>query len=177
MNHDAKRMFDEAQARLHDASVLARSLDTASDSGALLQILGFEILLKCAIRLSGQSPRQHHDYSKLWLALPGYAQTEILEAAKARSPGHTDFSDLGKLLRWYQFVFEKARYHYELYEGWTPEEMHEFGTLWDEIGAPTKEAVVQYYPEELFCLNEALKTYIEPKLCNSSMQPPGNDKR
>ena len=89
MNHDAKRMFDEAQARLQDASVLARSMDAASDSSALLQILGFEILLKCAIRLSGQTPRQHHDYSKLWLALPGYAQKEILQAAKARSPGHT----------------------------------------------------------------------------------------
>lgn len=72
MNHDARRMFGGAQARLHDAS-------TASDSGALLQILGFEILLKCAIQLSGQTPRQHHDYSKLWLALPGYAQTDILD--------------------------------------------------------------------------------------------------
>ena len=168
MNYDAQRMFDEALARLNDANVLARSVKTTSDSSALLQILGFEILLKCAIRLSGQTPKQHHDYGKLWLALPGYAQKEILQRAKERSPGHTDFSDLTKLLHWYQFVFEKARYHYELYEGWTPEEQKEFGKLWKELGAPTKEAVVQYHPEELFCLVEALKAYIEPRLPNNS---------
>ena len=171
MNHDAKRMFDDALARINDANVLARSMDTASDSSALLRILGFEILLKCAIRLSGQSPKQHHAYAKLWLALPGYAQKEILQTAKERSPGHTDFSDINKLLRCYQFVFEKARYHYEQYEGWTPQEMGEFGKLWEELGAPTGEAVVQYHPEELFCLIEALKSYAEPRLSNKSMQP------
>jgi hypothetical protein len=157
-------MFDDALARLNDANILAGSMETASDSSALLRILGFEILLKCAIRLSGQTPKQHHDYVKLWLALPGYAQKEILQTARERSRGHTDFSDLDKLLRWYQFVFERARYHYELYEGWTPEEMNEFGKLWEELGAPTNEAVVQYHPEELFCLVEALKAYIEPRL-------------
>jgi hypothetical protein len=170
-------MFQEAIAYLNDASVLARSLETKSNASALLQILGFEILLKCAIRLSGQKPKQHHDYSKLWLALPGYAQKEILQRAKERSPGHTDFSDLCKLLRCYQFVFEEARYHYELYEGWTPEEMNEFGKLWEELGAATKDAVVQYHPEELFCLNEALKAYIEPRLSNKTMQPTCDDAR
>lgn len=168
MNHDAKRMFEEAIARINDANILAGSMKTASDSSALLQILGFEILLKCAIRLSGQSAKQHHFYSKLWLALPGYAQKEILKTAKERSPGHTDFSDINKLLLCYQFVFEKARYHYELYEGWTPQEVEEFGNLWEELGAPTDEAVVQYHPEELFCLIEALKAYIEPGLSNNS---------
>jgi hypothetical protein len=170
MNHDAKRMFNEALARINDANILAGSPNTASDSSALLRILGFEILLKCAIRLSGQSPKQSHVYAKLWRALPGYAQKEILKAAKERSPGHTDFSDLNKLLMHFQFVFEKARYHYELYEGWTPQEMDEFGKLWEELGAPTEEAVVQYHPEELFCLIEALKAYIEPRLSNNSFE-------
>lgn len=167
MNHDAKRMFEEAIARINDANILAGSMKTASDSSALLQILGFEILIKCAIRLSGQSPKHHHVYSKLWLALPGYAQKEILKTAKERSPGHTDFSDINKLLLCYQFVFEKARYHYELYEGWTPQEMVEFGKLWEELGASVDEAVVVYHPEELFCLIEALKAYIEPRLSNN----------
>ncbi|WP_440114214.1 hypothetical protein [Acidovorax sp. BL-A-41-H1] len=135
-----------------------------------MQILGFEILLKCAIRLSGQSPKQNHDYAKLWLALPGYAQKEILKAAKERSPGHADFSDLNRLLIHFQFAFEKARYQYELYDGWTPQEMEEFGKLWEELGAPTGEAVVQYHPEELFCLIDALKAYIEPRLTTASRQ-------
>ncbi len=166
MNHDVKRMFDEALARISDANILAESLNTASDSSALLRILGFEILLKSAILLSGQLPKQNHDYAKLWRALPGYAQKEILRTATERSPGHTDFSNLDKLLLDFQFVFMKARYHYELYKGWTPEEMQDFGKLWEELGAPIDEAVVKYHPEELFSLIEGLKAYIEPRLSN-----------
>jgi hypothetical protein len=65
---------------------------------------------------------------------------------------------------WYQFIFEKARYHYEIYDGYTLDEQRELGRLWDEIGAPTEEAVVQYHPEELFCLTEGLLAYVEKAL-------------
>lgn len=177
MSDDAKRMFREALDRLKDAEVLACSTQTPSDSSALLRVLAFEILLKCAIRLSGQTTKQHHNYVKLWSALPGYVSKEILRVAKDRSPGHTDFSDLPKLLAWYQFVFEKARYHYELYEGYTLEEQRELGQFWEELGAPTHEAVVQYYPEELFCLIEGLKVYIEGRLSNNSIQATREDAR
>jgi hypothetical protein len=47
--------------------------------------------------------------------------------------------------------------------------MQEFGRLWAELGTPTDEGVVQYHPEELFCLNEALKAYIEPRLSEKSV--------
>lgn len=164
MTDDAHRMFKEAQARIHDATILAQSTGRASDSSALLQILGFEILLKCAIGVSGQKPKASHNYAKLWRALPNHAQKEVLDYAKQRSPGHTDFSDIDKLLGWYQFIFEKARYHYELYEAWTLKEQTEFGELWMTLGAPVEEAVVQYHPEELFCLVEALQAYIEPRI-------------
>jgi len=58
MSDDAKRMFDEALERLNDAEILDCSTHTRSDSSALL---------KCAIRLSGQTAKQHHNYAKLWL--------------------------------------------------------------------------------------------------------------
>ena len=87
-----------------------------------------------------------------------------MKTAKERSPGFTDFSNLNRLLLCYQFVFEKARYHYELFDGWTPEEMVDLGKFWEELGAPIDEAIVQYHPEELFYLIEALKSYIEPRL-------------
>lgn len=164
MSDDTKRMYFEALERLDDAEILARSMRTSTDSSALLRILAFEILLKCAIRLSGQAAKSHHNYAKLWSALPGYASKEILRIAKERMPGQTDFSDLAKLLNWYQFIFEKARYHYELYEGYSFEEQKELGKFWEELGAPTHEAVVQYYPQELFCLIEGLKVYIEAQL-------------
>jgi hypothetical protein len=171
MTDDAKRMFQEALGRISDAEVLARPTETRSDSSALLRILGFEVLLKCAILLSGQTPKQTHNYEKLWSQLPADVSSEILQSAKGRSAGHTDFSNVSKLLRWYRYIFEKARYHYELYKGWTLEEQTELGKLWEELGAPVEEAVVQYYPEELFCLIEGLKVHIQARLSNKTMQP------
>jgi hypothetical protein len=170
MSDDANRMFDEALERLNDAEILDRSTQTSSDSSALLRILAFEILLKCAIRLSGQTAKPHHNYAKLWLALPRYVSKEILLVAKDPLHGNTDFSDLTKLLNWYQFIFEKARYHYELYEGYTFAEQRELGELWVALGSPTHEAVVQYHPQELFCLIEGLKAHVGRQLSNNAMQ-------
>ena len=119
MSYHARHMYEEAAARLAEADVLASSLATASDSQALLRILAFEVLLKCALVLCGQEPKKSHVYSKLWRGLPSYAQKEILATAQARMPGHTDLSRLDYLLGWYQFIFEKARYHFELYEDYS----------------------------------------------------------
>jgi hypothetical protein len=163
MSDDTKRMFNVALERLNDAKILDEQLST-TDSSALLRILGFEILLKCAIRISGQTPQRHHEYAKLWQALPGYASKDILSIAKDWMPGHTDFSDLTRLLNWYQYIFEKARYSYEIYEGYTFKEQKERGESWEGRGAPTHEADMQYYPLELICLVEGLKVYIESRL-------------
>jgi hypothetical protein len=161
MNDRVARMFREAQDRLHDADILAGSLDTRSDSQAIVRILGFEILLKCAIILSGQEPKGSHNYKNLWLALPGYAQKKVLEVAAATMHGHVDLTNLEEKLKWWQFVFERARYHYELYENYTLKEQAELGELWVAIGAPNHEAVVQYFPLELKCLIAGLTVYIE----------------
>jgi hypothetical protein len=164
MNDHAKRMYSEANQRIHDADILSQSLYAQSDSAALLRILGFEVLLKCAILLSGEMPRKNHRYADLWNVLPAAVRDDVLVAASLRMPGYTDFSDATKLLKAYQFVFEKARYYYELYEGYTLEEQAEFGQLWEELGAPLDEAHVQYFPHELTCLIHGLKLYIERRL-------------
>lgn len=177
MNDDIRRMFLEGIARVNDAEILARSTATSSDSSAILSILGFEVLLKCVIRLSGPKVKKHHRYADLWLDLPSEAAQQILDTAKNRMPIHTNFSNLSKLLNCYQFVFEKARYHYELYEGYTFEEQRELGKFWEELGAPTHEAVIQYHPQELFCLIEALKIYIERWLSINNMQTTYEDAR
>ncbi|RLW59979.1 MAG: hypothetical protein B6D75_08270 [gamma proteobacterium symbiont of Stewartia floridana] len=158
-----KRMYSEAKSRTNDADILSESIRAESDSASLLRILGFEILLKAAIFTCNLKPKNTHKYYKLWLALPGYAQKQILQKAKERMPGHTDFSDIEKLLNWYQYIFENARYFYELYEGYSLEEQHEIGEFWQEIGAPIEEADVQYFPNELECLIYGVSTYIENK--------------
>lgn len=155
------RMLQEAQGRLHDADLLGSSLDTRSDSQAFLRVLAFEILLKAAVIASGPARATGHMYSELWSKLPAGVQASIMDFATTRMPGHTDFSDLGKLLYWYQFIFVRARYSYELYDGYTPEEMRQLGSYWVALGAPIDEAVIQYYPSELECLTEGLIRYVE----------------
>lgn len=164
MSDRIRRMYHEARNRLHDADLLASSLGTCSDSQAIIRILAFEVLLKSALLVANQKPKQTHNYKNLWLGLPDCDRNEILAVATKRMPGHADLSDIEKLLVWYQFIFERARYHYELYDGYSLAEQHELGQYWLNIGAPTEEAVVQYYPLELECLIAGLSAYIEKVL-------------
>jgi hypothetical protein len=160
--HDhVARMLNEARGRIHDADLLSRNLTRAADSDAFLRILGFEILLKCALVVSGTKPARNHMYVQLWRQLPLHAQASVIAAARARMPGHSDLSNLDNLLNCYQFAFEKARYHYELYEGYSLQEQRELGELWVSLGSPTEEAVVQYHPNELQCLIHGLEQFIE----------------
>jgi hypothetical protein len=169
MTEDLLRMYNEAVARIHDADILASSPEVKSDSGSVLRVLGFEVLLKCAIKLSGQKPKNSHKYSDLWKALPGYASKEILAYALRRSPGHTDFSDLDKILNAFTNVFEHARYGYEFNEGIDFEEQAKKGEEWMRKGFPLDEAEIAYYPEELFCLIEGLKSYLAPEISNKTL--------
>jgi hypothetical protein len=115
----------------------------------------------CASRLQAKGEKTHN-YRTLWLGLTEKAQKEVLSVAHShRMRNHADLSNVGKLLDWYQFIFEKARYHYELFEGYTLEEEHELSEYWIQIGAPTEEAIVQYYPYELQCLIAGLSAFIE----------------
>ena len=154
-------MLNEARGRIHDAQLLSQSFSRATDSDAFLRILGFEILLKSALVCQGAKPARNHRYVQLWAQLPHDVRTKILSAALSRMPGHADLSDIDKLLTWYEFIFVKGRYHYELCEGYTEDEMRELGELWVSLGSPTEEAVVQYYPNELTCLIYGLEKFVE----------------
>ncbi len=156
-------MYGEAHGYIDDAGILARNLDTKSDSAALLKILGFEILLKCSLLVSNQKPKKTHNYYELWLCLPGNAQKKIIQNAEYRMHDINDLSNIEDLLNNYQFVFEKARYYYEFYEGKTLEEHHEIGVLWAKKGSPLEEADVRYFPDELECLIYGLSEYIKEK--------------
>jgi hypothetical protein len=160
----ARRMLDEALERIHDGNLLRENINKESDADALLRILGLEILLKCALLITGRGQRGSHDYPKLWNELPAEAQQQVIGAAKVRMAGHSDFSDIEKLLISYQFIFTKARYFYELYEEYPLDEQHKIGELWRAAGAPNDEADVVYFGEELTGLIHGLRSFIESKL-------------
>ena len=161
MEDHVRLMLNEARSRIHDANILSGSANRDSDSDALLRILGFEILLKCALVVEGCRPERTHNYVKLWQALPEVVRASVLDSAAARMPGQADLSDIDGLLNRYQFVFERARYNYEMFEGYSDRERKELGELWVATGAVITEALVQYSPQELECLIHGLEQYIE----------------
>lgn len=127
----------------------------------LLRILGFEILFKAALWANAAKPPRHHKYRELWADLPAPVQRDIMAVARAYSGNAADFTRLDDLLGDWQFVFEKARYYYELYEGQSREEQQRAGAEWIAAGAPAGTARVRYHPLELERLIEGLRTFVD----------------
>ena len=48
-----KRMYIEADKLIYDSGILSRNIDQKSDAASFIKILGFEILLKCALVING----------------------------------------------------------------------------------------------------------------------------
>jgi hypothetical protein len=166
-------MYESAMSRIGDADTLSSSL-RLSDSASILRILGMEILLKAAIALAGLEPKKSHNYLSLWNQLPVHVRDRVVEVANRRMPTHADLSNIPKLLTWYQYIFEKIRYPYEQFENYTDEEIRELSRFWgDDLDAAVDEALVQYYPNELTCLIEGLKVFVEAQLSNQSLERTG----
>ena len=164
----ARRLYANALMRLDDSDIISRCADRRadSDSDALLRILALEVLLKCAVLLTGEAPAPDHDYISHWNQLPNGVQGEILSAARQRMPGdpRVDLSDLGRLLKAFSWLFTQGRYYPDLYKSRTLEEQHAEGEKWLTQDAPLEAARIRYRPEELWCLIHGLRAYIEPRL-------------
>jgi HEPN domain-containing protein len=160
MNDHTARMLAEAEARLHDADVLSRSLVAESDSACLLRILALEVLLKAALHAKIGKFKRSHDYRSLWGAFDAKSQAAILKEAEALDPGRISADALPALLTNWEFVFRKARYYYEFYENYTLQEQRDLGELWIALGAPESEAEVRYCSEELRALIHGLIVHI-----------------
>lgn len=150
------RMRAHARGYLADASILQQMTFAASDGGYLLQLIGFEVLLKAALRVHGIQPGPTHQYRALFQTLPQAVQDRLLAHASGRFDPHANFSNLAALLDTWSSNFVKLRYAYEAYEGMSAEESVRRGADWIAAGARTEDADFQYYPLELQALAEAL---------------------
>ena len=161
----ARRMYDEALAYLHDSDRLAQLWPPAeSNAQQHLRVLSFEILLKCAVYLSGARPQKDHDYARHWRQLPHDAQDEIMTTARARMPGHADLSNLRSLFKTWRRFFERGRYYYETQMRYTAEQQHKRGEGWIKRGAPENESDARSSPMELDCMIEGLRAFVEARL-------------
>ncbi len=165
------RMHDEANRRLYDADILSGSLANKSDSGEIIRVLAFEVLLKCVAYISTAVSPKSHRYFEIWRSLPGAARERILILARERIGPYADYGDINRqeaLLKDFQFVFEQARYYYELYESATIREQTREGEYWIARGGNLDEAKVRYHPHEMTGLLHGLNGSIDAWLSAAS---------
>jgi hypothetical protein len=156
-----ERMAAAASARLKDADVLEQSLRTTSNSGYLLRLLAFEILLKALVRINGVPPQKSHSYLDLFHALPDIVRDRVVGRAADRMSTSANYSSLPELLDTFSSNFTALRYPYEAYESVSAGAFREAGKGWVERGAQESEATFVYYPEELFGLTFALEGEVQ----------------
>jgi len=150
------RMAAAASGRLADADVLEQSLRATSDSGYLLRLLAFEILLKALVRINGVTPEKSHSYLDLFHALPDTVRDRVVARAAERMSTSANYSSLPDLLHTFATNFTALRYPYEAYENVSTEALKGAGKGWVARGAQDAEATFVYHPEELFGLTFAL---------------------
>lgn len=149
-------MLRESAKRLASAELL-RAAGDESDSAYLLQLIGFELLLKVVVERARGTKVHGHDYLLLFNQLPEENQATVLQlagewAGTSALIDHHEciLTDLGS-------NFVKLRYPYEQYSALTMEEYPRVGEDWIARGASNAEAGFQYHPEELRALTLALR--------------------
>ena len=156
-----RRMKAAAIRRLADAEKLESSATPDSDSGYLLRLLAFEILLKALLRITGAPPIKNHSYGDLFESLPSATRARVVAVAVDRMTTGADYSSVTDLLNTFGANFNILRYPYEAYERVSNDAYHAAGEGWAQKGAPLHEAVFVYYPEELLGLTFGLQREIE----------------
>ena len=149
-------MLRESAKRFESAELL-RAAGDDSDSAYLLQLVGFELLLKVVVeRATGKEVHGHH-YLTLFNKLSEETRSAVLQLAgewagpSALTHAHESvLTDLGS-------NFVKLRYPYEEYSSLTNEQYQQLGEEWIARGASSAEADFRYHPEELRALTLALR--------------------
>jgi len=149
-------MLRESTKRFASAELL-RAAGDESDSAYLLQLVGFELLLKVVVeRATGEQAHGHH-YLPFFNQLPQETQATVLRLAgewagpSALTDSHESvLADLGN-------NFVKLRYPYEKYSSLTKEQYQQVGEEWIARGSSNVEADFRYHPEELRALTLALR--------------------
>ena len=151
-----KLMLRESNKRLNSAELLRASGDD-SDSAYLLQLIGFELLLKAVVERSTGSTVYGHIYKDLFTQLSPQEQGDVLRIAGERiGPSALNSDHLGVLAD-LGSNFVKLRYPHEKYGHMTEQEYAQVGDAWIAAGAGTADADYRYHPEELRGLTFALQ--------------------
>jgi|GEM_PF-25892 NAD(P)H dehydrogenase (quinone) len=172
-NLQIKLLHKEAMDRLHDAELLHKNINQKTDSGYLLELLAFELLLKTVSLINVGKYCRNHNYQQLYEFLPQKIRKRILDRMKYWSEIKLTNNQLQKLLVLYKNNFSRLRYPFEAYHNMNECEYKEYGDLWTAMGASVDEAEFQYHPKELYGLCKALQEEIEKYLANKALHGNG----
>ena len=151
-----KLMLQESAKRFHSSELLRASGDD-SDSAYLLQLIGFELLLKVVVEQSTQTLTHGHRYKDLFGSLPVERQADILRIAGERIGPSALAANHVEVLTDLSSNFVSLRYPYEKYGHMTEQEYSQVGVAWIAAGANTEAADYRYHPEELLGFTFALQ--------------------
>jgi len=157
-----EQMYKEGVSRFSDGIFLTAK--RKSNSGYLLQLLGFELFLKSSLYIDKGKKNHSHNYCAIFCALSEKLKTRILSDAQSESQIFDIGNRIEELLKWYSYNFIRLRYPFESYKGFTKAEYTEYSNLYAELGYPDGEAEFEYYPNELRGLVFSLEGYIKEHL-------------
>jgi hypothetical protein len=153
-------MVREAAMRLEDAEHLDSRATASSDSGYLLRLLAFEILLKASVVVSGKEFKRSHTYPDLWLQVPIEVRRKLVGTAERRMGATADYSDVTSVLDHWSNRFTDLRYPYEKYTELNRKDYEARSRAWIESGAAVAKADFAYFPTELYGLTYALDLHV-----------------
>jgi hypothetical protein len=152
-----KLIIEEGVKRYSDGDFLTHK--RSSDSGYLLKLLGFELLLKAVLYIDKNKEDYTHNYYAVYCTLSKVLKDRLVSAAQETSQIFDIKNRIEVLLKWYSYNFVRLRYPFQSYNGFTEAEYVEYGNLYAQLGCPDGEAEFEYYPEELRGLFFALEAY------------------
>jgi len=156
-------MYTEGVNRINDGEFLSSKRE--GDSGYLLYLLGFELMLKCTLLLEQKIELKNHKYYGMYCSLNRELKKKIISKSQEISQIFNINERVQKLLETFEYNFIRLRYPYQSYENMNESEYKEYSILYAELGFPEGEAEFEYYPEELRGITMALREHIESKIC------------
>ncbi len=153
-----QQIYKEGKGRYEDGEFLSKKRN--SDSGYLLKLLGFELLLKAALYIDKNKENITHNYKAIYHTLSRDVKAAIISEAKIISQIFDIDERIEKLLENFSDNFIRLRYPFDSYKGFTETEYREYGKLYADLGCPDHESEFEYYPEELRGLFLALEKYV-----------------
>ncbi|MGH1461115.1 MAG: hypothetical protein ACRBB6_03675 [Neptuniibacter sp.] len=156
-----KQVVHEGKLRYRDGEYLDTKRN--GDSGYLLRLLGFELLLKAVLYYDKKQEDYSHNYYAVYCTLSRPLKQVLLSEAQKASQIFDIKDRIENLLKWYEYNFVRLRYPFQSYKSMSESEYQGYSDLYTELGCPDGEAEFEYYPEELRGLFLALEAYLDEK--------------